>query len=84
MPKSFIFNGTTKHGIHTFVGGVPLGFEDEDAIPYFKACGWGAESDEEPSHIYPAGEVQVDPGTRHNASGLMVHDLIVQNTVETN
>lgn len=82
MPKSFIFNSVTKHGIHVFVPNAPLGFEDPDAVPYFKACGWGEESDLEPVHVYVEGEVSIDPDTIHNASGLKVQDIIGDSQIE--
>lgn len=62
-PKSIIFRHAVKHGRHHFLPGVPLAFEDADAAPYFIGAGWADESDQEPVHTYPAGEVDIDPDT---------------------
>jgi hypothetical protein len=77
--QTFIFNGLTKHGVHAFMPGIVLGFEDVDAVPYFKACGWGEQGDDnDPAavHVYTIGEVDIDPLTVHRATGLLVSDIV--------
>lgn len=74
------FTNTTKHGVHTFVPNVSLGFEDPDAVPHFIACGWGEETTEEPIHIYTEGEVDIDPATVHRGTGLLVADILPHGT----
>jgi len=80
--RVFKFNAVAKHGRHTFVPNTPLGFEDPDAVPYFTACGWGEETDEEPVYVYSQGEVDVDPATIHVQSGLLVKDIIPHGTAD--
>jgi hypothetical protein len=74
--QAVIFKNLTKHGTLTFLPSVPLAFEDADAAPYFIACGWAEATDQEPLHTYLAGEVDVDPLTRDNSSGLLIADVI--------
>lgn len=45
------FNQRVKHGRLDFHPGINYGFEDPDAAPYFKACGWAVD--------VPNGEAQV-------------------------
>ncbi len=43
-----VFNQRVKHGRLDFHPTIPYGFEDPDAAPYFKACGWAEDSSAEP------------------------------------
>lgn len=72
------FHSLTKHGTLQFLPSVPLGFDDPDAAPYFVACGWADYTDETPLHTYAQGEVEIDPATRQNSTGILVSDLIQQ------
>lgn len=63
MAKSFIFSNVTKQGKVQLAPGVPYGFEDPDAIPYFSAMGWGEESDKDPVVTITLGEFDIDPET---------------------
>lgn len=74
--QAIIFESLTKHGTLTFLPSVPLAFEDVDAAPYFIACGWAKATDKEPLHTYLLGEVDIDPETRQNETGLLVADLV--------
>jgi hypothetical protein len=73
---AFKFYNFTKHGKLGFPPNTPLDFEDPDAIPYFKACGWGEESNESPAHTYSKGEIDIDPETVHRDTGFLVSDII--------
>jgi hypothetical protein len=62
-----IFNqtGGVRHGRFHFIEGVPYGFDDPDAAPYFKACGWADDAAEgtEPKQIIALEEIDIDPCT---------------------
>lgn len=59
----FIFNAKTNQNRLVFAPGVPYGFEDPDACPFFKACGWGdfAEAGTDPVITITAEELDIDP-----------------------
>ena len=59
------FSQTVKHGLVKLLPGVPVAFEDKDAAPYFIAAGWAEATDEAPVHVYPIGEIDIDPMTTH-------------------
>lgn len=54
-----------RHGRFHFIEGVPYGFEDPDAAPYFKACGWAddAPAGTAPKQTITIGELDIDPCT---------------------
>lgn len=57
------FNQRVKHGRLDFHPKLVYGFEDPDAAPYFKACGWAEDSDEEPDVTISIDELDIDPVT---------------------
>lgn len=59
------FKERVKHGRLDFHPKLTYGFEDPDAAPYFKACGWAedAPDDQEPDVVITIGELDVDPLT---------------------
>ncbi len=59
------FKEPVRHGTYNFYPKLTYGFEDPDAAPYFKACGWAEDlsDDVEPDVIVTLGEVDVDPLT---------------------
>ena len=57
------FNQRVKHGRLDFHPTIPYGFEDPDAAPYFKACGWAEDSDQTPLAIFSVDELDIDPDT---------------------
>lgn len=57
------FNQRVKHGGHDFHPGVAYSFDDADAEPYFKICGWAEDTDDDPAVTFTAGEVDIDPCT---------------------
>ena len=57
------FNQPVKHGGFHFLPGVVYGFEDPDAAPYFKACGWADDSNGDAVVIITKEELDVDPLT---------------------
>lgn len=61
--QSIIFNQPVRHGDVQFLPGVPVGFEDPDAVPYFTGTGWAEASAETPVHIYPKSVIDIDPAT---------------------
>jgi hypothetical protein len=79
---TIIFSGLTKHGKLILAPNVPTSFDDEGAEEYFVKCGWASETDQEAAVTYPEGMVEVDPETRHNESGLLVKDIVVDAPVE--
>ena len=58
-----VFNQRAKHGRLDFYPTIPYGFEDPDAAPYFKACGWVEDSDQAPLAIFSVDELDIDPDT---------------------
>lgn len=62
-----VFNqlGGVRHGRFHFIDGVPYGFEDPDAAPYFIACGWADRAGDgvEPKQIITVEEIDIDPCT---------------------
>lgn len=72
-----IFSGETKHGRNRFPANVAIRFEDPDAAPYFVKCGWAEFSDKEPQMTFTEGEVEVDPETVFNETGLKVADAVL-------
>jgi len=61
--KAFVFNQRVKHGTLDFHPGVSYGFEDPDAAPYFKACGWGDSATGDADVTISLGELDIDPLT---------------------
>lgn len=59
----FIFNAKTNQNKLVLAPGVPYGFEDPDACPFFKACGWGDYAPEgtEPVIVITTAEIDIDP-----------------------
>ena len=60
--------GLTKHGKLQFAPGIPLGFEDQDAIDFFIAAGQASPTDKTPAIVYSKDQIDVDPMTKF-ASG---------------
>jgi hypothetical protein len=60
---STVFNQRFKHGRLDFHPGVPYGFEDPDAAPYFEALGVAAPDEAEPAVTIGIGEIDIDPCT---------------------
>lgn len=58
-----IFNQRVKHGTLDFHPTIPYGFEDPDAAPYFKACGWASDSSDAPVAVFSIDEIDIDPET---------------------
>lgn len=64
MAKSVVtFKERTKHGKLDFHPGVKYQFEDVDAVPYFKACGWVEDATGEADVIVSIKEIDIDPET---------------------
>lgn len=69
------FRERVKHGRLDLHPGPVYGFEDPDAAPYFKACGWADDvpDDTDPDVTITIGELDVDPltvwGTEGNPGG---------------
>lgn len=63
MTIKFQGQGQIKHDRVAFHPGVPYGFEDQDAEPYFKAAFGAEDTDDEPSVIFTQDEVSIDPDT---------------------
>ncbi len=59
----FTSPGGVKHGRFHFLPGPAYGFQDPDAAPYFKACGWAEDSTEEPAVVITVEEIDIDPCT---------------------
>lgn len=57
------FNQRIKHGTLDFHPSIAYGFDDPDAAPYFKACGWADDTDDVPVVTITSGEVDIDPCT---------------------
>lgn len=58
-----LFNQRVKHGTLDFHPGPLYGFEDPDAAPYFKACGWADDAKGEPAVVITMDELDIDPCT---------------------
>jgi len=58
-----VFNQRVKHGRLDFHPTIPYGFEDPDAAPYFKACGWAEDSSDAPLVTISIEEIDIDPCT---------------------
>ena len=70
-----VFNGETKQSGLRFPPATPIRFEGEGHADFFVLAGWADYSDEEPKMIIGADEIEVDPDTIHNATGLRVMDV---------
>lgn len=57
------FNQRVKHGTLDFQPGIVYGFEDVDAAPYFKACGWADDTGDDAAVVVTIGELDIDPCT---------------------
>jgi hypothetical protein len=57
------FNQRIKHGKLDFHPTVKYGFEDPDAAPYFKACGWADDATGDADVVVTIGELDIDPLT---------------------
>jgi hypothetical protein len=59
------FNQRVKHGRLDFHPKLVYGFEDPDAAPYFKRCGWAIDvpDDQEPDVVVTMDELDIDPLT---------------------
>lgn len=59
------FNQRVKHGRLDFHPKLIYGFEDPDAVPYFRACGWTTDvpKDAEPDVVITMDELDIDPLT---------------------
>lgn len=64
-----VFSKRTLHGKCELMPGVPYGFEDEDAEPYFLALGWAEKTKDEPVRVYSKGEIDIDPLTIRASDG---------------
>lgn len=60
---AILFNQPVKHGAVQLLPGVPLGFADPDAEPYFIKAGWASSTVDSPAFVYDAEVVSVDPET---------------------
>ncbi len=58
-----VFNQRVRHGRLDFHPVVKYGFEDPDAAPYFKACGWAADGSGTPDLTIGIDEIDIDPCT---------------------
>lgn len=58
-----IFTERVKHGSLDFHPGPKYGFEDPDAAPYFKTCGWAEDASGEPALVISVDELDIDPLT---------------------
>lgn len=60
---STAFNRRFKHGRLDFHPGVPYGFEDPDAAPYFEALGVAEADEAAPAVVIGIDEIDIDPCT---------------------
>lgn len=60
---AIVFNQRVKHGRLDFHPTIAYGFEDPDAAPYFKACGWAEDSSDAPLVTISIEEIDIDPCT---------------------
>lgn len=74
---AFVFNQRVKQGRLDFHPGVAYGFEDPDAVPFFTACGWGADEAGDPAVTITLGELDIDPLTVWNNQGAARHGRYV-------
>jgi hypothetical protein len=60
-----VFNQRVRHGTLDFHPKLTYGFEDADAAPYFKACGWADDvsDNQQPDVVISIGELDIDPLT---------------------
>lgn len=58
-----VFSERFKHGRLDFHPGVVYGFEDPDAVPYFKAAGVAKASTKDADVEITIGELDIDPLT---------------------
>jgi hypothetical protein len=56
-----VFTERVKHGLLDFHPGPVYEFEDPDAAPYFKACGWAEDSTAEAQVRITFDELDIDP-----------------------
>lgn len=65
---AFSFNQRIKVGKLDLHPGVIYGFEDPDAVPYFRACGWGDDvTGETPDVVVGIDEIDIDPVAVHGS-----------------
>ena len=57
------FPSKTIHGRHVFAPGAAYGFEDPDAVVYFRRAFGAEKTDEEPGVVVTAAELDIDPDT---------------------
>ncbi len=73
------FNQEVKHGtnekVHRFFPGQVVGFEDHDAVAYFTKLGWADASTKKPVMTLSIDELDIDPDTVQNRTGLKVADI---------
>lgn len=62
-PKSVILRGVWEQGHMVLLPGVPVAFDDPDAVPFFKALGFAEDSDLPPVYVYSQAQVDIDPRT---------------------
>lgn len=76
------FKEVALHGKNRFLPNHAYGFEDKDAEPFFIAAGWAEPTKDEPEYVFPLGEVDIDPATIHNDSGLLMSDVVKHGSPE--
>lgn len=64
-----VFNQRVKHGRLDFHPTIAYGFEDPDAAPYFKACGWADDAEGDPVVTISIEELDIDPCTVWGGGG---------------
>ncbi len=76
------FNQEVKHSgkepgapLHRFFEGQVVAFEDVDAAQYFVKVGWASKSTKDPQLTVSKEELDIDPETRDNKTGLLVEDV---------
>lgn len=81
-PGTVEFTEEVKHGtgdkFHRFSRSQVVAFEDPDAADYFVKLGWAKPSTDEPMLTLTQEELDIDPETIQNESGLKVADLNVK------
>lgn len=75
---AIVFKEVVKHpGVSDFTPKTVYGFEDSDAEDYFLKLFKCHQVDEEPDVVLSIEELDIDPNTIHNESGLSVQDIVV-------
>lgn len=71
--NAIVFKSVTKHSKFEFMPGVPVAFEDPDAVPYFvDGMHWADRTDAAPVRVYSQEEVSIDPMAVDGATGKLV------------